>query len=131
MLVRFLTGIVERIVAISDYFIFEKRISLSEGLLFLVAALRTPWFIFLGVNQPSYDYIFPDFTWILIFAGLSGAHFAAFFFKSLKFRCAVVCLYGSLWLFLAIIAGLNRTTSPAIPTLLPLAFASSFLADLR
>jgi hypothetical protein len=125
---EFIDAIIERIVAISDYFIFKKRISLSEAALFAFASFRTVWFLIFGVNQASWDYVFSDAVWITVFATLSLAHLASFFLRTVFFRGAVVFLYAWVWCFLAIIAGLNGTTAPAIPTLSVLTLLSIFIA---
>jgi hypothetical protein len=125
---RILDEIIERIVAISDYFIFKKHISLSEGALFAFAAFRTIWFLIFGVNQASFDYLFSDAIWITVFAGLSLAHLASFFLRAVFCRGVVVFLYAWVWCFLTIIAGLNGTTAPAIPTLSVLTLLSIFIA---
>lgn len=116
-----------RIVAFSDYFILEKRVTLSETTVFALSLTWLLWFVFGGTFYET-DTPLSRLTWVLVFATTTVTHFTGFFFKTVIARAYVMCFHAFVWGFLCILALQTLSSPPAFPTLFVFTILSSMLA---
>lgn len=121
-----LNAVVELIITIEDYAVI-KHITLSEGAMFAFYLFRALWFVAFGVENANYSYMAPEIVWTIIHLSLSFVHLIGFFFKKPKLRIIALFGYASVLCTLIGLAAYSRTSSPAIPSLVPLASLSIFL----
>lgn len=120
--------LIETLLDVSDYFIYKKKVSVSEGLLFTLAAMRTVWYAVYGVSGGVINFVFSDVAWIAIFAFLTLFHIASFFSPTTYSRALVSSMYALVWMFLTILAVIAPQNSPAAPTFAVFALLSAFIA---
>lgn len=108
--------IIERILDISDYFIYKKHVTLSESFLFVIVFARAIWYSIFGMTGGVLDSIFTVHVWAGVFIALAVAHIAAFAFKQTFVRSLIVASYACLWMFLTILATASSSNTPAAPT---------------
>jgi hypothetical protein len=123
-----LHDLIERLLDVSDYFIYEKKVSVSEGFLLLLAASRAIWYLIYGVSGGIINYVFPDAAWIILFTVQSALHLAAFFSPTTYSRALVSSSYALIWMFLFVLAVIAPQNSPAAPTFAVFALLSAFIA---
>lgn len=119
--------IIDRILQFTDYFIVVQKITLSESMLFSLAAFRFIWVSYFGVSNENYDPVFGTFFWSLIFGALTTAHFLSFFSKKLTSRYYVLVAHSLVWCFITILAAWSGTIAPVVPTLAIITLTSIFI----
>lgn len=122
--------LVERLLDVSDYFIFQKKVSASEGLLFSLCAIRTAWYLIYGISTDAgvIAYVFPNMVWTFVFTLLTIAHIGSMFSPSGYSRGLVCVLYAVVWTFLAVLTLWAPFNSPAGPTFFVFGLTSAFVA---
>lgn len=112
------------VVKFTDHYILDRRITLSEGFLFVTFLVCSMWFTAFGVSfTGALRNGFAGDFWVPIFWVLTIAHFASFFFKNLHPRAIIVGIYAVVWSFVAILLLMvGDLSSPAIPTYLAFAW---------
>lgn len=108
-------ALLDTIEAFSDYFIFQKRVTLSEACLFWFSFAWTLWFICVGVYVS--DSVMSRAAWTTVFMTSTTAHFFAFFAKGTKPRAYVISGYAVIWCFLTLLSLYTGSTAPAAPSL--------------
>ncbi len=124
----YLDRVLHLIESIADYFIFQRHVTLSEMILFLLAFLRAGWFTAFGVNIGPSNAPLSHEVWMPIFWIISLGHITAFFMRSIQYRIIVMCVYGFMWLFIGALVSFSSFTSPAVPTFALFGIASMFVA---
>lgn len=120
--------LIDRIIAFSDYFIIKEHLSLSEGFLFGLCAIRGFWPLLIG-SASLYDNRFIATPIIAaVIAALSVGHLIALFFSAIKIRIAVICMYGFVWGFLGILFAMTNPSSISVPIFAVNALLSAFIA---
>lgn len=123
---KFIDVIIDRIITFTDYFIVRKHVTLSEGALFAFSLSWTLWFIFMGVYIS--EMALSRAIWVTLFGMGTALHFASFFFKNIRGRAVVVCLYAFVWCFLTFLSLYTVSVAPAVPTLAVFTLLSIFIA---
>jgi hypothetical protein len=108
-----ISQILERILDISDYFIYRKHVTLSELVLFSWTLSRAVWFLMFGVSGGIFDVLpMPGYFWITVFWILALFKSLSCFFLDNRFRAAGVIASAIVWGTLAILAAFSGTTQP-------------------
>lgn len=123
---KYLDFILDNIIKISDYFLIEKYITLSESILFFAALTRAIWFSAFGVQM--YSLPSNNDIWIPVFLTVSIVHFATFFLSNLWYRSLALIFHAFIWCLLAILSATHNPQSPAFPTFIILALTAVFIA---
>ena len=110
-----LDAFIDLLAGIKEYF-FYKHVTLFEAFLFGLAATRALWFVAFGANSQIFEYFFSELFWVIVFAVLTVVHLAGFLTGRFAARIAAMYAHGIIWLFLAIMAGVSKTTAPVLPT---------------
>lgn len=126
---NFLDKLTDLIVRIEDYLVFEKKISLSEILIFLVLFGWMIWFILFDVKNatPTFSTLKYGYLWIIIFVLMLGCHVIGVIKKLLLIRLIICYLYATFWFTWLTIGLINKFTSPIVPTMFALFITSCFL----
>lgn len=124
---RLVEALIDGIISFTDYFIIQKHVTLSEGVLFALSFVRAVWFTAFGVNLGPMPGPLTHEAWTPVFWLLSVFHVIAFF-RSTTYRIVAMGLYGFTWCFLAILVALSTFSSPAFPTFMTFAVLSVFIA---
>lgn len=113
----YLDAFLERILDLSDYFVYRKRISLSEGFMHWLVLSRAVWYSLYGATGGGVvDLLFPSRVWVALFWLLAVGQFAAFFSRSHLPRSAAAFTQGVVWAFLSVLSFMSNPASPAAPT---------------
>lgn len=123
---KILELVIDRILAFTDYFLVERRVTLSETTLFLFAVSWTVWFIF--KNVAGLDAVLGKALLVSALGFMSTAHFFSFFFKDLLGRAIVACGYAFLYSFLMFVGIHAGDGAPSTPTLFVFMTLSVFIA---
>lgn len=126
----FLEKFFEKILNITDYYVQDKHITLSEAFLLLITTGRALWFTIFGVNimpVPQNGLLINE-AWTPVFWVLIIAHFASFFLERPLIRTITVAAYAFVWCFLAILVALTQISSPAFPTFILFALLAVIIA---
>lgn len=97
----FVAQIVLRILHIADFYIYQKRVTLSESVLLALVVVRAVRATIYGVPGTVMESLFTDTTWMLIFGLLAVFHCLSFAARSLWPRVIVAFANVALWGFLA------------------------------
>lgn len=110
----FIEFFIVRIISISDYLCNLKQITLSEWTMFLINAAWTFSFVFYEVKNSAatYEYMFSETLWTLIFLALFAAHLTAFIRPSIKIRYVVITFYAMIWFIWTVITYYSNPRSP-------------------
>jgi hypothetical protein len=109
---QMLEEILERILNLADFFIYRKRVTLSELVLFAWTLSRAIWFSIFGVSGGVFDLVFKGTTWVSIFWLLAIFKVVGVFFLDNRFRRYGVVISAILWGFLTILAIISGSTQP-------------------
>lgn len=110
---QFVGAMLDRILNLSDFLVYRKRVTLSELVLFSWTLSRAVWFSIFGVSGGVFDLIpFRGTAWIAIFWMLAAFKVAGVFFLDNRFRRWGVIFSAFLWGFLTILAIVSGTTQP-------------------
>ena len=118
--------IIEIMRSIRDFSVYHE-ITFGEILFFLYVFGRTLWYLVFGVES-TFNYYFSERAWTLIFVGCSVVHLIAFFFKQTKIRAIVILFYAVIWMFLAFLAAIAQTKTPAFPGYIVFVLGSVYVA---
>ena len=118
--------LIEILRSVRDYSVFHE-INFGETLFFLYVLGRTLWYLTVGVES-TFSYYLTEQTWTGVFLACSLFHFAAFFFKGTKIRASVILVYAVIWAFLALLAAIAQTKTPAVPGYSVFALGSVYVA---
>lgn len=116
-----LTYIVDRIVQailrLEDYFYGHTKVTVSEGVLLILAATHAGWFLFFEVSRsaPFYRYILSEFLWAALFSFAAGVHLIGIVKNSVRIRFHAARSYAILWFVWFIIIGLPHYSNPVAP----------------
>lgn len=116
----------DKLIAITDYFIFSKRLSLTEMLIWWLSLTRAIWMLFVDVESP-YNMMMSNTVWMWIYIIVTVAHIAAFTMTH-KIRAYAVCLQALVWCMLAWLAAMSHSQSFALPTMITMTLGSVFVA---
>lgn len=119
-------SIVDAIVLFTDYFILQKKVTLSETTMFLFSFGWLLWFIFQGVYVS--ETALARSLWVTLFAMTTLAHLISFFFDNIIGRAYVACAYAVVWCFLTFLTAYTGSIAPAVPTLAVFTFLAVFIA---
>lgn len=123
---RVVDSLIDGILAFTDYFVTQKRVTLSETALFLFTFSWSVWFLFKGVYVS--EMALGRSAWTAIFLMSAVAHFLAFLMEGTLCRAIVVSLYALIFCFLTLLSYYTGSTAPAAPTLAVETFLSVFIA---
>lgn len=119
-------ALLDTIEAFNDYFILQKRVTLSETALFMFSLSWAVWFIFVGVYVS--DMALSRAAWATVFSMSAIAHLGSFIFKDIFARAIIISVYAFTWCFLTLLSAYTQSTAPAVPTLFVFTFLSVFVA---
>lgn len=125
---RLVDALIDAMALIRDHFIISHHVTLSEGFLFSLAAIRSVWFITFGVNIGAMDGPLAHDAWTPIFIAATIAHLASFLFRDLWVRAAVMCAYALVWSTLSLLAAMVKVSSAASPTFMICALIAVIIA---
>lgn len=110
--------VLDTLAGIKEYF-FYKHITLFEAFLFGLAFFsRFLWFSIYGVDSPPFGYYFSTLFWVIVFGVVTVVHVVGFVKGWMAARIIAMYAHAIIWLFMAILAFISRTTAPAVPTFL-------------
>lgn len=122
---RLMDTVINGIVAFSDYFVLQKKVTLSETTMFMFSFSWLVWFIF---SAHVSEQALAQSVWITLFTMTTLAHLISFFCGSIIARAYVACAYAVVWCFLTLLSAYTSSVAPAVPTLAVFTFAAVFIA---
>lgn len=122
--------LIERLLDAADWMIFRKKVTVSEGSLFALCAVRSVWYLAHGITADAgvIAFVLPNIVWIIVFPFLTILHIVAFFSPTTYSRGLTCGLYAFIWAFLAILSVWAPFNSPASPTFFVFALLSAFVS---
>lgn len=122
--------LMERLLDAADYFIFRKKVTVSEGTLFSICSVRAIWYLVHGIGPDSgvLAFVFPNLVWIIVFPFLALLHLVSFFSPTTYSRGLTCGIYAFIWAFLGILAIWTPFNSPASPTFFVFAVLAAFVS---
>lgn len=118
--------LIEILRSVRDYSVFHE-ITFGEILFFLYVFGRAAWYLSIGV-EATFNYYFSERTWTFLFVAISVVHLGTFFLKETKIRAVIVLIYAMIWMFLAFLAAIAQTKTPAVPSYCVFALGSIYVA---
>lgn len=121
------TAIIDGIIAFTDHFIVRKRITLSEGALFLIGAARGFWPLLFGYSALTISEILTSPVVTGLFAAITVLHLFSFFIGNLWFRIAAMAMSSTLWCVLGMLVAQSSFASLAVPSFMIFTIAGAFI----
>lgn len=119
---------IDGIIAFTDFFIIRKRITLSEGILFMAGAARGFWPLVFGVAPLATIEVLTSTVVIAFFVATTALHLFSFFLTNLLFRIGAIGIASVLWCVLGVLAANSSSiASLAVPTFLIFSGAAAFI----
>lgn len=128
VLVDLMDVLLDFMAVIRDHFVIGRHVTLSEGMLLALAAVRAVWFTIFGarLNEGLGSPLTHE-AWTVIFWVIVCSHVVSFFIDDRRPRIVVLFAYAFVWMLLAILTFMVAVNSPIAPTFLLFGLAATFI----
>lgn len=126
---KFIESLTDLVIRVEDYWVFERKVSISELILFGILAGWLIWFAIFDIKNSSavFANLKSEMFWVVVISVLLTIHLLGGIYKNLLVRlitCFLYALFWFIWFFIGLTA---RASSPFVPTIFALLVMSCFL----